>query len=471
MSVCAAVPDDDSVPYMPWLENQRQESQQTPKPAPNKAAPRNNRNNRNNNKSNNNRTSQRSRTARTGKTQSSSRKPAAAQRTRQTSLQRGIDLMKQERYEQAKPYLLKAIQEERNNPNAWYWYGVYHEKTGGFYQAQYFYSKAITIDPAFEPLSRVVFYPNDSEKNPLWDPKRPARVYPIETNSRGITSVPPNVSTFPNAPNDPEIPNVPVYTPPEPGAVPIDGDSWSPSVYVPPSHEDLQVMEGQTPVYTPPSPQNIIADTPEDTAGNREILRMPITQVERQAERQTEAYDRDRIIRADKPLYNPPEPNQRVTPPPSQNQPEQPKQSVQQPKKQNDTQSSRRASVPANRVVRQSQRKTTSKPQQPAQTQQSQTRQARPTRQNRRQQAQRPPVSQDVRPQTQRQPSQRQQQRQQQQQTPPPTPQQPEIQNQPERVQPQRRQSEYLPPVGQYAPDPGTISDMPMPPVGQGNQN
>ncbi|MBR6902236.1 MAG: hypothetical protein IKN30_09310, partial [Synergistaceae bacterium] len=63
------------------------------------------------------------------------------------------------------------------------------------------------------------------------------------------------------------------------------------------------------------------------------------------------------------------------------------------------------------------------------------------------------------------------------QQTPPqntkpvrqPEPVVPEVQEQ-EAPQHERRQPEYLPPVGQFAPDPGTISDMPIPPVGQGTQ-
>ncbi|MBQ4400682.1 MAG: hypothetical protein II832_00790, partial [Synergistaceae bacterium] len=156
----AAVPDDDSAIFSPYpAQPQTQPETQPETPAPQKPAP---------------------------KKKTPAKKKAPAKKTpapkkaapkkptpvRQTSLQKGIELMQQERYEQAKPYLLKAIQEERNNPNAWYWYGVYHEKTGGFYQAQYFYSKAVTIDPAFEPLSRVVFYPEDPEKTPLWDPKR-----------------------------------------------------------------------------------------------------------------------------------------------------------------------------------------------------------------------------------------------------------------------------------------------------------
>ena len=274
----AAVPDDDSAIYSPYpaqpqAEQPQQESPAPKKPAPKKKTP-----------------AKKPAPKKPAPKKAASRKPALV---RQTSLQKGIELMQQDRYEQARPYLLKAIQEERNNPNAWYWYGVYHEKTGGFYQAQYFYTKAITIDPAFEPLSRVVFYPEDSEKTPLWDPKRPARVYPVDT-----ANVPMNVSNFPNAPDDPEVPQVPVYTPPEPGSSPLDGDSWNPAVYVPPRPEELPEMAGNSPVYMPPDAAGVDAESQIST-GTPEILY-------RRPENDQIIADRDKIMRVDKPLYNPP---------------------------------------------------------------------------------------------------------------------------------------------------------------------
>ncbi|MDR1649482.1 MAG: hypothetical protein LBR71_04410, partial [Synergistaceae bacterium] len=55
-----------------------------------------------------------------------------------TSLQRGIALMDDGRYRQAYPWLRKAVQEERRNPNAWYWYGLYHDTVGQYQQAQFF---------------------------------------------------------------------------------------------------------------------------------------------------------------------------------------------------------------------------------------------------------------------------------------------------------------------------------------------
>ena len=113
--------DDDSTPYMPYPETPQPEQRKlvpakktpTKKKTPAKNA--------------------------TAKKNAPAKKSAPKSAPRASSLQQGIALMQQDKYEQAKPYLLKAIQEDRNDPNAWYWYGVYHEKTGGFYQAQYFY--------------------------------------------------------------------------------------------------------------------------------------------------------------------------------------------------------------------------------------------------------------------------------------------------------------------------------------------
>ena len=183
-----------------------------------------------------------------------------------TALQQGIALAEQERYGAAQPLLRKAIMENRHSAEAWYWYGVCHEKTGRFYEAQYFYSKAVECDPAFEPLSRVVAWPGNGEKTPVWDPKRPARVYPVSTGSSGVTIVPPDspqARTRPTRPQvDPKLPKVPVYVPPEPGSSPMDGDAWRPSVYVPPTMSEaaLETEEGDFPAYIPPeSPKGLSA--------------------------------------------------------------------------------------------------------------------------------------------------------------------------------------------------------------------
>ena len=416
--------DDDSTPYMPYPETPQAQSAPAKKPAPKKkAAP---------------------------KKKQPAKKPAPkktpakkAAPARSSSLQNGIALMQQERYEQAKPYLLKAIQENRNDPNAWYWYGVYHEKTGGFHQAQYFYSKAVTIDPAFEPLSRVVFYPEDPEKTPLWDPKRPARVYPVEVASTGgLTTVPAGRSSFPTAPNDPELPHVPVYTPPEPGSSPLDGDAWSPAVYVPPGPDEVQTEGEMSPVYLPPEPQSIVAQVP-----SRQVLEVPIYDYPEGYETEYYAPTSDGILRADKPLYSPPNPGEKA--------PAVPKQAKQTVKKQTETKTApkasatRKASVPDSRIVRQTQKpKRTTATAKPAQSTTTRRRQT---------------VSQDVRPRStpQTQPAR----------TPEPTRTPEPVTLPPEPETRQQERPQYYPPVGQQAPDPGTISENPnLPPVGQGNQ-
>lgn len=442
----AAIPDDDSAIYSPYPAQPQQTEQPAPKtstpkkpakkPAPKKTAPKK---------------------KPAPKKAAPKRKPAVV---RQSSLQKGIELMQQERYEKAKPYLLKAIQEERNNPNAWYWYGVYHEKTGGFYQAQYFYTKAVTIDPAFEPLSRVVFYPNDDEKTPLWDPKHPARVYPVET-----ASVPMNVSEFPNAPDDPEIPQVPVYVPPEPGAEPTDGDSWSPSVYVPPRPEELPEY-ANAPIYMPPDASGVVADE------ERSTIEIPIQNEPRNDDIITE---RNAILKLDKPVYNPPVPDKAI----QQKTPTQKSPAVKSPAKQ-ESPSRKSSTVPEKRVVRQKKAAATSRTpaktvrQKQSQQRKTESQDATPqsTTQTRRQQNQSANRNQQTQTQTQTQTQRQQTQtqtpnRNQRQQTPTPVP-PPARPTQPETTQP-RRENEYMPPVGQYAPDPGTIPDRPMPPVGQGN--
>lgn len=437
-----------------------------------------------------------------------------------SSLERGIALMKQERYEAAKPYLIKAIQEEKNNPNAWYWYGVYHEKTGGFYQAQHFYSKAVTIDPTFEPLSRIVVYPEDPNgKNPLWDPKRPARVYPIETVNKNIVTIPPDspqAKKLPSRPqnNNPELPKVPVYTPPDPGSSPLDGDDWRAGIYVPPTVN--QARENQSPIYVPPSTNQVRGNqspiyvppstnqtsenqsyvppsTNKNQVPNQPILELKADEFIVQPENQNnEIYsDSDLIIRADKPVYQPPRPGEKIQTPRTT--------SVKNP----DTPKKLTSSVPR-RVVRKNTSKNTTVAQQPRQIRSARST-TRPTqtittpknpttpqtsrtdlqnnsnaRNNTRNNSRvsrdvtpsRPQVNptpqvpetpriqqvQPVRPTTPTQPTQ-------------PTPSTPRIPETPNNPEIERQRENNLPPVGQFSPDPGTISDVPLPPIGQGNNN
>ena len=419
--------EDDSTPYMPYPETPQPVQPPAKPPAKKPAA----------------------------KKKTPAKRPAAkktpAKRTptkpapRPSSLQQGIALMQQEKYEQAKPYLLKAIQENKNDPNAWYWYGMYHEKTGGFYQAQYFYSKAVTIDPAFEPLSRVVYYPDDPDKTPLWDPKRPARVYPVEVaNNSGIL---PGRSDFPDAPNDPEMPHVPVYTPPDPASNPLNDGSWNPAVYVPPRPEEVDTEGEISPVYLPPEPQNIIVD---DSPATRQVLEVPMYAYPEGTVSPEIPARIDTVVRADKPLYSPPKPGEKAPVPPQQTPPT--PQSVKPKPKTPKVTPQRTASIPTSRVVRQAQKKKAT-PQKSTPT---------VTRTRRQPQPERGTTSRDVRPQTPPQPTRQQPPARQ--QTPPPPP---VVETPPSRQQ----NPEYFPPVGQNAPDPGTIPEVEyIPPVNQGSQ-
>jgi hypothetical protein len=193
-----------------------------------------------------------------------------------TLLERGILLMEQMRYTQARALLQRAVQEESNNPYAWYWLGMAHNRTGQLNQAQAFFSRALELDPAFAPFSRVVTYPDHGERIPLWDPLRPARIYPIELDSRGVMVVPPDApgtGIRPAAPPvAPDLPRVPVYIPPSPHTISVQGTGapvhgWpqppaapsqaaSAPVYIPPQLHDAPVQTIGAPVYIMPFPSD-----------------------------------------------------------------------------------------------------------------------------------------------------------------------------------------------------------------------
>ena len=361
-------------------------------------------------------------------------------------LQQAKILLEQGRYKDAKPYLLKAIQNNRRDANVWYWYGKYHEYIGNFSEAQYYYTKTIHLDPGFEPLSRVVYYPNDPLKTPLWDPRRPASIYPVATKNQGITTIPPNArdrNKYPDSNNDPQVPHVPVYTPPEPGSRPVNGDSWLPSVYVPPAPDEIETQT-RTPAYVPPSNSSIIAEDSSifSQVSADSIIRIPTRQPEQQN------------IRVDKPLYNPPEPGQKVAAKTiKQNKPAksapaktQTKRVPVKPRIKTKTQTrTQTVRTPAKNEQQQRTPTTPTRPAQPVQTQPT-----RPTPTPQQTPAPRPTPTPIPAPE-------------------PTRPLPPRI-SEPEPAPTPRPQQQYLPPVGQYSPDPGTISETPIPPVGQGNQ-
>jgi len=171
-----------------------------------------------------------------------------------SALETGIRMMEQMRYNQARTWLQRAVQEERDNPYAWFWFGKAHHRIGNFQQAQIFYRRAIELDPGFAPFARIVTYPDHGGRIPLWDPLRPARVFPIELSNRGISIVPPDAPEAGRRPTAPPVhinlPGVPVYIPPAPDAVP--------QAVTEPLHFQWLPPE---PVYIPPPPP-----APDDAA-------------------------------------------------------------------------------------------------------------------------------------------------------------------------------------------------------------
>lgn len=439
--------DDDSTPYNPYPEPQPQPQTQNkpdcpPKKAPVKKKP--------------------AKKPAPKKRTSRKKAPVKVSAPKPSLLEQAIALMEQGNYETAKRYLLKAINLNRRDPNVWYWYGKYHEYIGNFYQAQFFYSKALKLDPSFEKLSRVVYYPNDPDKTPLWDPKRPARVYPVETSGRGVTTMRPDAVdrvTYPTTPNDPELPRVPVYTPPEPGSSPLNGDEWAPSVYVPPAHDDADSQARPAPVYVPPENNNII---PEGSTIYHEV-----SEIERVNQENPAGSTRESIVRADVPLYNPPEPGQRVTQV-KKTRTQQVKKSEaarkkQPAKKDNVKKTNKKDNQDKNDGKTPPERKRVRRQQTPSRTQtQTQPEQPR-TPETRRTQPEQPRETQTPRPEPRQTPTPSQTQNQNQ------TQRQPRQESRSE-SRPEPRQQQYMPPVGQEEPDTGTITtESPMPPVGQGN--
>ena len=382
--------DDDSMPYMPYQEQPKQST--STKKTTKKAS-----------------TTKKTTTSKKTTNKAPSNKATKPAAPVVTSLQQGIKLLNEGRYTAAGEYLRKAIQENRNDPNAYYWYGVYHDKIGKYHQAQTFYTKAITIDPTFDPLSRAVYYPHDDEKTALWDPKRPAKVYPIETSNKGLTIS--STNNYPTSPYDPTLPKVPVYLPPEPGANPEDGDPWGPLVYVPPAPDETTT-------------------TTTTTTNTRYTVDIPITASSRSTTKKVVEND----VRADLPLYEPPEPGDpvvKVSAVPT----------TAEPKKTVTTSSKSETKSPAapRKVVKASEKNksTTST-------------KTKPTTSTK-------PVSSDVKPakSTKSTTTKRKE-------TPMPI-----VPNTKDDHDTEKSTTEYLPPVGQLPPDPGTVPETMIPPVGQ----
>lgn len=70
-----------------------------------------------------------------------------------TELDRGVAYIKDEKYEEAKRHLLRAIEIQPNNAEAAYYLGLAREKTGDRAGAEESYRKALAIDPKLEAAS------------------------------------------------------------------------------------------------------------------------------------------------------------------------------------------------------------------------------------------------------------------------------------------------------------------------------
>lgn len=98
---------------------------------------------------------------------------------RNIALEEGLKLLEQRYFTRALVLLERAVLEDPCSADAWYSLGrACHEK-GLFIKARSAYRRALEIAPDYGPLSRVLAYPSDDGRMPLWDPKRPPRIEDI----------------------------------------------------------------------------------------------------------------------------------------------------------------------------------------------------------------------------------------------------------------------------------------------------
>ncbi|MPM11947.1 hypothetical protein SDC9_58298 [bioreactor metagenome] len=125
------------------------------------------------------------------------------------SLQQGLVLLEQRYFTRATPLLERAVLEEPGNPAAWHALGrTYHER-GLFSRAQEAYKKALEAHPGYPPLSRILPYPSEDGRKPLWDPKRPGRIEVLPAAAGGFTILSPEQLPAPQG-------KAPLYNPPLP---------------------------------------------------------------------------------------------------------------------------------------------------------------------------------------------------------------------------------------------------------------
>ena len=151
-----------------------------------------------------------------------------------TPLDQALVLMEQRFFTRATALLEQIVEREPLNDHAWYTLGRAYEARGLFPKAQKALRRTLEIDPSFNDLSRYLEYPAEGNRQPLWDPKRPARIEEIPVAIDGFTIMPPSESLLSpaNSPQQPlqYAPPAPLqqqvqYTPPAP---PMHGEHQAP---------------------------------------------------------------------------------------------------------------------------------------------------------------------------------------------------------------------------------------------------
>ena len=134
----------------------------------------------------------------------------------------GAVLLERRFFTRATTLLQSAVLADPENPDAWYLLGRAYEAQGLFAEAQKAYRRTLEIDAVYPAFSRVLLYPAEGERQPLWDPSRPARIEEIPVVVDGFvidgtaapTCLPPTPAL--SAPISPELGGAPVYLPPLP---------------------------------------------------------------------------------------------------------------------------------------------------------------------------------------------------------------------------------------------------------------
>ncbi len=105
---------------------------------------------------------------------------------RNIALEEGLKLLEQRFFTRALVLLERAVLEDPCSADAWYALGRACQEKGLFIKARSAYRRTLEIAPDYGPLSRVLAYPSNDGRMPLWDPKRPPRIEDIPV----VTGIP-----------------------------------------------------------------------------------------------------------------------------------------------------------------------------------------------------------------------------------------------------------------------------------------